>query len=232
MNSVQDVIEINHIGKVVENDGKKHVIIKDVSFSLRKGTITAIVGKSGSGKSTLLSMVSGIDVPTTGNVKLLGKDYYKMSVREQEKFRNKNIGLLFQNYHLIPELTCEENIRMPMCFSEKDIDERRLNEWIKAVGLQDKRGLFPNQMSGGEQQRTAILRAIVNKPEFLFADEPTGALDSKTGNNIIRFLIAYAHKSQMTILLVTHDMDIAKQCDQVIEIVDGTIKDMPSLRKQ
>lgn len=182
------------------------------------------MGKSGCGKSTLLSIISGIDAPTSGSVKLLGKDFYKMNTAGQEQFRNENIGILFQNYHLIPELTCEENIRMPLCFSKKSkTNEKKLDQWIQGVGLAQKKKLFPNQMSGGEQQRTAIVRAIVNNPQMLFADEPTGALDSKTGDSIIKFLLQYAHNANKTILLVTHDKDIAAQCDRVIEMADGRI---------
>ena len=221
---LQKIIEINHVGKVIENDRQRNVILKDICFSLEEGTVTAIVGKSGCGKSTLLSIISGIDAPTSGSVKLLGKDFYKMDTAGQEQFRNENIGILFQNYHLIPELTCEENIRMPLCFSKKSkTNEKKLNQWIQGVGLAQKKKLFPNQMSGGEQQRTAILRAIVNNPQMLFADEPTGALDSKTGDSIIKFLLQYAHNANKTILLVTHDKDIAAQCDRVIEMVDGRI---------
>ena len=218
------IIEVDHVSKMIKNEKQKNVILSDISFSLEEGTVTAIVGKSGCGKSTLLSIMSGIDAPTDGSVRLLGKDFYKMKTAEQERFRNENIGMLFQNYHLIPELTCEENIRMPLCFSDSGkTNEKKLNQWIENVGLGKKRKLFPSQMSGGEQQRTAILRAIVNNPQILFADEPTGALDSKTGDSIIRFLIGYAHGAKRTILLVTHDMDIAAQCDRVIEMADGRI---------
>ncbi|MCI8326285.1 MAG: ABC transporter ATP-binding protein [Lachnospiraceae bacterium] len=223
MNDKNRVLEMYHVGKTIENDNQKTTILRDISLHLEKGTITAIVGKSGCGKSTLLSIASGIDAPTNGTVKLLGKDFYKLARTEQERFRNQNVGLLFQNYHLIPEFTCEENIRMPLCFSERKTNEKRLDAWIKLVGLEGKRQLFPNQMSGGEQQRTAILRAVVNNPEMIFADEPTGALDSKTGENIIQFLINYVHKFQKTILLATHDMDIALQCDKIIEMKDGRI---------
>lgn len=223
MSDSDAVMKVVHVGKVIENDGKKNAILRDVSFTLESGSITAIVGKSGSGKSTLLSIVSGIDAPSSGKVILMGTDYYKMTLPEQEKFRNRHIGLLFQNYHLISELTCEENIRMPMCFSDETINEARLANWIKRVGLQGKGSLFPRQMSGGEQQRTAILRALIHNPQFLFADEPTGALDSKTGDAIIRFLIECAHSFNLTVLLVTHDLDIARQCDRVIEIVDGRL---------
>jgi len=221
---LQKIIEINHVGKVIENDRQRNIILKDICFSLEEGTVTAIVGKSGCGKSTLLSIISGIDAPTSGSVKLLGKDFYKMNTAGQEQFRNENIGILFQNYHLIPELTCEENIRMPLCFSKKSkTNEKKLDQWIQGVGLAQKKKLFPNQMSGGEQQRTAIVRAIVNNPQMLFADEPTGALDSKTGDSIIKFLLQYAHNANKTILLVTHDKDIAAQCDRVIEMADGRI---------
>lgn len=225
MSNEKIALEINHVEKIIENGRQKIAILKDISFQLEEGTVTAIVGKSGSGKSTLLTIAGGIDAPTKGTVLLFGKDYYRMKPSEQERFRNENIGLLFQNYHLISELTCEENIRMPVCFSKNGsrFDEKNLNTWIKKVGLNDKRYLFPAQMSGGEQQRTAILRAIVNHPKILFADEPTGALDSGTGNRIIRFLAGYAHNSGTTVLLVTHDMDVAAQCDRMIEMADGGI---------
>lgn len=224
MSKGEGTIEINHVSKVIKNEKQKNIILKDISFSLEAGTVTAIVGKSGCGKSTLLSIASGIDAPTEGSVKLLGKDFYKMDTSRQEYFRNENIGVLFQNYHLIPELTCEENIRMPLCFSNGGASNgKKLDQWIKGVGLDQKRRLFPSQMSGGEQQRTALLRAIVNDPQILFADEPTGALDSKTGDGIIKFLIGYAHNAKKTILLVTHDTDIAAQCDRVIEMADGRI---------
>ena len=221
MNNSKKVLEVDRVRKIIENERQRHVIVKDVSFSLEKGTITAIVGKSGCGKSTLLSIVSGIDAPASGSVKLFGKNFYSLKTSEQERFRNENVGLLFQNYHLIPELTCEENIRMPLCFSKRKPNEKKINDWIKLVGLEKKRELFPSQMSGGEQQRAAILRAIINEPQILFADEPTGALDSETGGRIIKFLISYTHQFQKTILLVTHDIDIASQCDRVIEMSDG-----------
>lgn len=252
--NAEHILEVNNVSKLIGSNDRKgdrgQRILDKVSFTLDKGTITAVVGKSGSGKSTLLSIVSGIDAPTSGTVRILGEDYYNVPERERADFRGRNIGMLFQNYHLIPELTCEENIRMPLCFSAnengrrgKEISETgknamrgieygaagqrsnvHIDDWIRAVGLYDKRNLFPRQLSGGEQQRAAILRAVVNQPKILFADEPTGALDSRTGRQIIEFLIAYAHKSKMTILLVTHDMEIADMCDRRIEIVDGRIK--------
>lgn len=223
MSRKQTVLELKQIDKNILYGKRNICILKDVSLSLEEGTVTAIVGKSGSGKSTLLSIACGIDAPSRGNVSILGKEYYQLSMREQQEFRNRNIGVLFQNYHLIPELTCEENIRVPNYFSKNTTEEKHLNEWIKTVGLEKKKGLFPNQLSGGEQQRTAILRAIINHPALLFADEPTGALDVTTGQSVIKFLVAYAHKMKMTILLATHDLDVANMCDQIIELSDGKI---------
>lgn len=170
------MIKAEHISKSIEVGDKTEHILRDISFELDKNTITAIVGKSGCGKSTLLSILSGIDEPSGGKVYLDKKDYYDMDRKEQEKFRNENIGILFQNYHLIPELTCEENIRMPLVFSDKKAESGRVKKMMKSVGLEKQRRLYPKQMSGGEQQRTAIVRALINKPNILYADEPTGSV--------------------------------------------------------
>ncbi len=167
--------------------------------------------------------MSGIDKPSAGKVFLGGKDFYSLEKKKQEQFRNENIGILFQNYHLIPELTCEENIRMPLVFSIKKIENGKVKKMMESVGLEKKRKLYPKQMSGGEQQRTAIVRALINKPSILYADEPTGALDSETGNSVIRFLVKCAHEQGLTVLLVTHDMGIAKQCDKIIRMENGKI---------
>lgn len=217
------MIKAEHISKSIKVGEKEEHILKDISFELKKNTITAIVGKSGCGKSTLLSILSGIDKPTVGKVYLDKNDYYSLDRKEQEKFRNENIGILFQNYHLIPELTCEENIRMPLVFSDKKIESDRVKKMMKSVGLNKQRRLYPKQMSGGEQQRTAIVRALINKPSILYADEPTGALDSDTGNSVIKFLVKCAHDQGLTVLLVTHDMGIANQCDEIIRMENGKI---------
>lgn len=217
------MIKAEHISKSIEVGDKTEHILRDISFELDKNTITAIVGKSGCGKSTLLSILSGIDEPSGGKVYLDKKDYYDMDRKEQEKFRNENIGILFQNYHLIPELTCEENIWMPLVFSDKKAESGRVKKMMKSVGLEKQRRLYPKQMSGGEQQRTAIVRALINKPNILYADEPTGALDSQTGNSVIKFLVKCAHDQGLTVLLVTHDMGIANQCDRIIKMENGRI---------
>lgn len=217
------MIKAEHIFKSIVVGKQEEQILKDVSFTLEKSTITAIVGKSGCGKSTLLSIMGGIDSPSGGKVLLGGKDFYSMEKKKQEQFRNENIGILFQNYHLIPELTCEENIRMPLVFSSKKTEKGRVKKMMESVGLEKKRKLYPKQMSGGEQQRAAIVRALINKPSILYADEPTGALDSETGNSVIKFLVKCAHEQGLTVLLVTHDMGIAKQCDRIIRMENGKI---------
>ncbi len=219
------MIEAKHITKTITTGKQKLTILRDITFSLQKGSITAVVGKSGCGKSTLLSILAGIDPPGSGDVLLNGINFYRQSPAAQERFRSEHIGVLFQNYHLIPELTCEENVRMPLAFSRHRERGAKVADMLKQVGLADKKSLFPRQMSGGEQQRTAILRAIVNEPDLLFADEPTGALDSTTGSQVIHFLINYAHRRGVTILLVTHDMDIANQCDRIIVMKDGQINE-------
>lgn len=217
------MIKAEHISKSIYIGRREEKILKDVSFTLEKNTITAIVGKSGCGKSTLLSIMSGIDKPSAGKVFLGGKDFYSLERKKQEQFRNENIGILFQNYHLIPKLTCEENIRMPLVFSSKKAENDKVKKMMERVGLEKKRKLYPKQMSGGEQQRTAIVRALINKPSILYADEPTGALDSETGNSIIKFLVRCAHEQGLTVLLVTHDMGIARQCDKIIKMENGKI---------
>lgn len=217
------MIKAEHIFKSIAVGKQEEQILKDVSFTLEKSTITAIVGKSGCGKSTLLSIMGGIDSPSGGKVLLGGKDFYSMEKKKQEQFRNENIGILFQNYHLISELTCEENIRMPLVFSSKKTEKGRVKKMMESVGLEKKRKLYPKQMSGGEQQRAAIVRALINKPSILYADEPTGALDSETGNSVIKFLVKCAHEQGLTVLLVTHDMGIAKQCDRIIRMENGKI---------
>ena len=217
------MIEAKHITKTIITGKQTIPILKNISFSLQKGSITAVVGKSGCGKSTLLSILAGIDPPVSGEVILNGTNFYRQSPAAQERFPSEQIGLLFQNYHLIPELTCEENVRMPLAFSRHKERASKVGDMLEQVGLAAKKSLFPRQMSGGEQQRTAILRAIVNEPTLLFADEPTGALDSGTGSQVIHFLINYAHCCNVTVLLVTHDMDIANQCDRTIFMKDGHI---------
>lgn len=217
------MIKAEKISKIVKVGNQEIKILDNVSLEIEKGTTVAIVGKSGCGKTTLLSILSGIDKPTSGTVTLNDCNYFQLTQEKQEVFRNENIGVIFQNYHLIPELTCEENIRMPLVFSKKKVMASDVEKIMQMVGIEKKKKLFPKQMSGGEQQRAAIARALVNNPSIIFADEPTGALDGETGNKVVKFLIASAHKMGLSVMLVTHDMDVAKQCDRIIRMADGKI---------
>ena len=217
------MIKADNLAKKIKVGIKEITILDNVSLEVADGTAVAIVGKSGCGKTTLLSILSGIDKATSGTVQLNQKNFCQLTEEKQEIFRNENIGIIFQNYHLIPELTCEENIRMPLVFSKKKISSEDVENVMKMVGIEKKKYLFPKQMSGGEQQRTAIARAFVNKPSIIFADEPTGALDAETGRKVVKFLIASAHKMGLSVLMVTHDMDVARQCDRVIKMMDGKI---------
>lgn len=217
------MVKAENIVKKIPAGTAEIEILNGISFEVENGKAAAIIGKSGCGKTTLMSVLSGIDAPTSGKAILNGNDYYKLDAKKQEEFRNNNIGVIFQNYHLIPELTCEENIRMPLVFSKKKISDDEVMHVMEMTGINKKRKLFPRQMSGGEQQRTAIARAFVNKPSIIFADEPTGALDAETGSRVIKFLIASAHKLNLTVLIVTHDMDVARQCDMIYKMKDGKI---------
>ncbi len=225
------MIKAENIVKKIKSGNSETELLSGVSLEVENGKAAAIIGKSGCGKTTLMSILSGIDAPTSGKAILNGSDYYSLDVKKQEEFRNNNIGVIFQNYHLIPELTCEENIRMPLVFSKKKISDDEVINVMKMTGIDRQRKLFPRQMSGGEQQRTAIARALVNKPSLIFADEPTGALDAEMGNKVIKFLIASAHKLNLTVLIVTHDMDIAGQCDIIYKMQDKKVQKLPSQQR-
>ena len=215
------MIDIKNISKDIHIEKNSTHILNNISLSVKDGEILAIVGKSGCGKSTLLSIMSGLDVPTSGKVFIKNKDIYQLNEREREIFRNENIGVIFQNYHLIPELTCEENIRMPLVFSKKKIEDNRVQMLLKVFGLSSKIRLFPKQLSGGEQQRTAIARALVNQPHILFADEPTGNLDQKTGDMVASLLFDMNKKSATTLVIVTHEPNLAARCDRIINLNKG-----------
>ena len=220
------MIQAEHISKSLEVDKKKAPILTDISFSVGKGQIAAIVGKSGCGKSTLLSIMAGLDRPALGKVMLQSQNFYQLDKTGQEHFRNENIGIVFQNYHLIPELTCEENIRMPLVFSRKKITDDRVDVLIKTMGLKKKTKLFPRQLSGGEQQRVSIARALAKNPKILLCDEPTGALDYNTGKSILKLLQDTCRIKGMTVILITHNSAIAPMADRVIKIKNGRVADI------
>lgn len=219
-NNKIELIKVENMSKSINGN----TIIKNANFSIYKGEMIAIIGKSGSGKSTLISILSGLDKPSEGNVYIEKENLYEKNERELSKFRNSKIGIIFQNYNLLNELTCIENIEVPIIFSEKgSFDDKEKEKILELLDLTEKKDLYPKQLSGGEQQRTAIGRAMINKPSIIFADEPTGALDSINGERIISILKNLVLEMGTTVILVTHDLDIANQCDRKILIKDGEI---------
>lgn len=194
-----------------------------VSLEIEKGEFTAIIGSSGSGKSTLLHMIGGVDVPTSGKVYLDGQDVYAQNNEKLAIFRRRQVGLIYQFHNLIPTLNVVENITLPVLMDKRKVNEERLNELLDLLGLQDRKTHLPNQLSGGQQQRVSIGRALMNAPAVMLADEPTGSLDSRNGHEIINLLKLSNRKYQQTLLLVTHDENIALQADRIIGISDGRV---------
>ena len=195
----------------------------DVSMTVKQGEIVSIVGASGSGKSTLLHVMGGVDTPTSGKVVVDGKDITKLNDEQMAIFRRRKVGFIFQAYHLIPVLTVEENITMPILLDHRKPDREYVERIMELLGLQDRRKHLPNQLSGGQQQRTAIARALANQPSLILADEPTGALDSKNGNEVIALLQSSVKKLNQTLVLITHNIDLAREADRIIKIADGEI---------
>ena len=219
-------MEILKVENLTKTYGKKDTEVKaldNISFSVTKGEFIAIVGASGSGKSTLLHLIGGVDKPTSGKVYINGKDIYSLSKDEIAIFRRNEIGLIYQFYNLIPILNVKQNITLPCDLGGKKVDEKRLDEIIQMLGLENRKEHLPNELSGGQQQRVAIGRALINNPSIILADEPTGNLDSKASKEIIDLLKNSNKKYNQTILLITHDENIAKQADRIITIQDGKI---------
>lgn len=194
-----------------------------VSLTIEQGEFVAIVGTSGSGKSTLLNMIGGLDVPTSGSVKVKGKELSHMKDEQLTIFRRRNIGFIFQNYNLVPVLNVYENTILPVELDGDRVDKGFMGEVIRLLGLKDKLDSMPNNLSGGQQQRVAIARALVSKPAIILADEPTGNLDSRTGNDVLGLLQATSQKFNQTIVMITHNNEIAQLADRIIRIEDGRI---------
>ncbi len=190
---------------------------------LKKGEFTAIIGSSGSGKSTLLHSIAGVDVPTSGKIYLEGQDVYGQSNEKLAIFRRRQVGLIYQFHNLIPTLNVVENITLPILMDKRKVNQERLNDLLELLGLKERKTHLPNQLSGGQQQRVAIGRALMNAPAVMLADEPTGSLDSKNGQEIIQLLKESHSKYHQTLIIVTHDENIALQADRIICISDGKV---------
>ncbi len=197
--------------------------LKNINISVQRGEFVAVVGASGSGKSTLLHLLGGIDKPTGGNVIVDEADIYTLSEKELAVFRRRKIGFIFQSYNLIPVLTAEENMTMPLLLDNREVDRKYFEELLAILGLQNRRNHLPSELSGGQQQRVSIGRAMVYKPSIILADEPTGNLDSKNSKEIIELLQYSVKKYHQTLIVITHDLAIASAADRVITIDDGCV---------
>lgn len=220
---MEAVLEAKKLMKIYNTGGRKFSAIKGIDLKIEKGLFYTIIGKSGSGKSTLLHMLSGLDKPTAGHVFIDGVDIHKIKDSELAKLRRQKIGFVFQSYNLLPEFCAEENIKMPLYLSRKVPDKKYIKEIMRRLEITDLKLKFPNQLSGGEQQRVAIARALAAKPSIIFADEPTGNLDEATGKKVMNLLRTMQQEFHQTVLLVTHDTEIAGQADKLIRLQDGMI---------
>jgi putative ABC transport system ATP-binding protein len=218
-----EILKVHHLSKVYGTGDTQIKALDDVSFSVEKGEFVAIVGPSGSGKSTLLHVLGGVDTPSAGQVMVDGTDICALDQTKLAIFRRRQIGLIYQFYNLIPILNVEENITLPLLLDERRLDEARLKEIVTTLGLGDRVGHLPNQLSGGQQQRVSIGRALINNPALVLADEPTGNLDSATSQEIMALLKLSNQRYHQTLIVVTHDRDIALQAERIITFGDGRI---------
>lgn len=219
-------MEILKVENLTKKYGKKDtevVALDNVSFSVKKGEFVAIVGASGSGKSTLLHLIGGVDKPTSGKVYINGTDIYSLNNDNLAIFRRRQVGLIYQFYNLIPILNVKENITLPCDLDRQKVDEKRLNELLYILGLEKRINHLPNELSGGQQQRVSIGRAMINNPSIVLADEPTGNLDSKASREIIDLLKVSNQKYNQTLIVITHDENIALEADRIITIQDGKL---------
>ena len=218
-----EILKTENLTKIYGSGENKVVALDHVSFSVKEGEFVAIVGASGSGKSTLLHLLGGVDKPTSGTVYVNGKDIYKLNDQNLAVFRRREVGLIYQFYNLIPILNVEENITLPLELDGKHAKKEELEDLLKTLGMENRKKHLPNQLSGGQQQRVSIGRALITKPAIVLADEPTGNLDSKASDEIIELLKKANKDYNQTIIMITHNMELAKAADRILEIEDGKI---------
>lgn len=219
-----EILKVENLTKSYGKGEAKVDAIKNINLSINKGEFVAIVGPSGSGKSTLLHLLGGVDKPTSGKVYINDVDIYNLKEKDLSIFRRRNVGLIYQFYNLIPVLTVKENILLPAELDNRKIDKEYLEDLLKTLDLKERENHLPSELSGGQQQRTSIGRALINRPSIVLADEPTGNLDSKNSKEIVELLKVSVKKYNQTLIMITHDTNIALQADRVITIEDGIIK--------
>ena len=219
------ILKVQNLVKTYGSGENMVRAVDDVSFEVERGEFVAIVGASGSGKSTLMHMIGGVDIPTSGHIYIDDKEITGMKPDKLAIFRRRQIGIVYQFYNLIPILTAEENITLPIDLDRRKVDKSRLDEVMRTLGIEDKRNSLPNQLSGGQQQRVSIARAIITDPALLLADEPTGNLDSKATDDIVSLLKMTNKNFGQTIIMITHDLNIAAQADRILTISDGKLKE-------
>lgn len=217
------LIEVKNLNKIYGSGEAEVKALKNINLNIEQGEFVAIVGQSGSGKSTLLHLIGGVDIPSSGEVIIDGKNIYKLKEKELSILRRRKLGFIFQFFNLIPVLTAQENIEMPVLLDNEKIDKKYMNELLRILGLEERKNNYPSQLLGGQQQRVSIGRALANKPSIILADEPTGNLDSKNSKEVLELLKYCAKKYNQTLILITHDINIAKSADRVITIEDGEI---------
>ncbi len=218
-----EFLRVENLCKVYGQEGNQVTAVDHVTLSVNKGEFTAIIGPSGSGKSTLLHIIGGVDIPTSGKVYLDGQDVYAQSKEKLAIFRRRQVGLIYQFHNLIPTLNVVENITLPILMDRRRVNRERLEDLLQLLGLQDRRTHLPNQLSGGQQQRVAIGRALMNAPAVMLADEPTGSLDSRNSHEVLHLLKESQRRYRQTLLLVTHDENIALQADRILTVSDGRV---------
>lgn len=218
-----EILKVEHLVKQYGKDDNAVLAVNDISFSVEQGEFVAIVGSSGSGKSTLLHLLGGVDRPTSGKVYIQGEDIYSLNSDKIAIFRRRQVWLIYQFYNLIPILNVKENITLPCELDGRTPDKSELDELINTLGLKDRVTHLPNQLSGGQQQRVSIGRALINHPAILLADEPTGNLDSRSSDEIVELLKLSNQKYNQTIVMITHNLEIAKIADRILRIEDGRL---------
>lgn len=221
-----EILRVNNLCKTYGEGEAKVKALKNVSFSLEKGEFAAIVGESGSGKSTLLNCIGALDLPTSGTILMDGQNLFSMKEEARTIFRRRNIGFIFQSFQLVAELNVEQNIMFPLLLDYRKPDPKEVNEILNLLGLSERRYHLPSQLSGGQQQRVAIGRALITKPKLILADEPTGNLDSKNSRDVMDMLTKASRQYQQTILMITHNKNLAVSVDRVFQVSDGVLTDL------